>query len=210
MNSVTHLSDTFLESRISFGEDLLLNSASLRHHDCIYRDEVIPQLASYNEQVAAARSLISSARWRALEVFRLADKVLAEQSLAGVRRRNLSPVAEEEFQYLQNFLRQEGLFRDAKTLNLKDLGWSPAWRDPHPRCEAFQNSITTVDNMMQVLSLADLWEYGLVPSDLDDFYNEMMQQAGYITDVTDALLAKHDGDWRAMLRDDSLAGQPLC
>jgi hypothetical protein len=60
------------------------------------------------------------------------------------------------------------------------------------------------------LSLRELWEYGLVPPDIDDFYLKSMQDVGYFSDVSEALLAKHDGDWRAVLRDESLVGRPLC
>jgi hypothetical protein len=140
----------------------------------------------------------------------MVDLMLTADAFTTTRSRKLSPDAKNELEYLRGMLEHANLGLNAKTLNLKDLGWSSAWRDPHSGCIAFRNSIEAVDSLSRVLPLQELWEYGLVPSDLDEFYIEMMQQAGYLTDVSEALLAEHDGDWRAVLRDDSLAGRPLC
>jgi hypothetical protein len=206
MKSVT----AFAESGIAFAEDLLRWSTAQRHQDRIFLEEVVPALPTYNEQVRTAQSLACFAQRRGHRVFLLVDVMLTADTFATARNKKLSPDAKNELEYLRDMLEHGNLGLNAKTLNLKDLGWSSAWRDPHPGCIAFRNSIEAVDSLSRVLPLQELWEYGLVPSDLDEFYIEMMQQAGYLTDVSEALLAEHDGDWRAVLRDESLVGRPLC
>ena len=74
----------------------------------------------------------------------------------------------------------------------------------------FRNSIAEVEALDEPFSIFGLLEYGVVPSDLDDYNQQLMRDAGLITDESDALLEEHDGDWRAMHRDDSLAGNHLC
>ena len=74
----------------------------------------------------------------------------------------------------------------------------------------FRNSIAEVEALDEPLSIFGLLEYGVVPSDLDDCNQQLMRDAGLITDESDALLEEHDGDWRAMHRDDRRAGSHLC
>ena len=201
---------TFAESHVAIAEDLLMRSIALRHQDRILLEEVVPTLPTYDDQVEKARSLVCLARRRAHYVFITADAMLNVDMFTAGSSRKLSPDARNELECLRCTLDQGPLRLTPRTLNLKDLGWSSAWRDPHPGCIAFRNSIEAVDNLTQVLSLRELWEYGLVPPDIDDFYLKSMQDVGYFSDVSEALLAKHDGDWRAVLRDESLVGRPLC
>jgi hypothetical protein len=202
--------NSFVDSHIAFAEVILAQSASMRHQDRVFREEVVPALSTYDEQVEVARSLTCLAQRRGYRFFSTVDVMLSAATFAGPGSRKLSPEAASELEHLRHMLQHASLRFDGKDFNLKDIGWSSAWRDPHPNCIAFRNSIQAIENLTRTLSISELWEYGLVPSDLEEFDMEIMKQANYWTDVTDALLAKHGGDWRAMLRDDSIVGQPLC
>jgi hypothetical protein len=210
MNFLEGAAASLVESNRVFCEDLLAKSIAMRHQESQYIEEVVPTLRTYDEQVGAARTLVYLAHCRSRHTLLAVDAAMTLCALATTPCGELSPAAAQELAHLRQALGPKCRPIDNDWLTLKDLGWTTRWRDPRPGCEIFRNSIAEVEALDDPLSISGLLEYGLVPTDLDDFNQRLMRDAGLITEESDALLADYDGDWRAMLGDDHLAGSPLC
>jgi hypothetical protein len=199
-----------VETNRCFCEVLLAQSATTRHQDQLYLENVVPTLRTYDAQVGVAKTLMLFAKRRSRNTLLAVDAALCMCAHSDTPCGDLAPAALEEVAYLRRLCGPGCPPVDEKSFSLKDLGWTLRWRDPRPECMAFLNSITEVEELDEPLSIFGLLEYGLVPCDLNEFNRTLMREAGLITDVTDALLEDYDGDWRAMLRDNSLAGSNLC
>lgn len=181
------------ESRRAFGESLLSQSHSLRHEERRYLATTIPKLRSYRSQVLAATRFTLESRSRMRLIYSLFE-ASAQPDDAFVA---MCDKATDELNFLREVLEPVG----PEELNLKDLGWTPAWRDPTPDCLAFRNSITEVQLLGETLGVQGLLEYGLVPSDLSESYQEDMRAWGLLTPHSDQVLTAHGGDWRRVVRD---------
>jgi hypothetical protein len=210
MNVIEGPSAALVETNRCFGEALLAQSAAARHQDRRYLEDVVPMLRTYEEQVGAAKTLLYCSRRRSRNTLLAVDAALCVCALSDTPCGELSPAAADELAYLRHLCGPACLPVDEDSFTLKDLGWNLRWRDPVPECVAFRNSIAEVEEHDEPLSIVGLLEYGLVPSDLDDFNQQLMRDAGLITAASDALLEEYDGDWRAMHRDDRLVGSHLC
>jgi hypothetical protein len=210
MNVIHGPAATLVESHRCFCEVLLAQSAATRHQDRLYLEDVVPTLRTYDEQVGAAKTLTLFASRRSKNTLLAVDAALCVCALSETPCGELSPASLDELAHLRQAFGPEAPPIDEESFTLRDLGWTPQWRDPSPNCVVFQNSVYVVEEADDPLSIFELLEYGLVPSDLDEFNQGLMRDAGLITEESDALLAEYNGDWRAMLRDDSLAGSHLC
>jgi len=210
MNLIEGPTAALVENNRCFCEVLLAQSAAARHQDLLYLEEIVPTLRTYDEQVGAAKMLLYCSRRRSRNTLLAVDAALFLCASTASPCGELSPAAGEELAYLRRLCGPGCPPVDEDSFTLKDLGWNLRWRDPEPDCVVFRNSITEVEELDDPLSIFGLLEYGLVPSDLDDFNQQLMRDAGLITEGSDALLEEYDGDWRAMHRNDSLAGSPLC
>lgn len=210
MNVIEGPAATLVESSRCFCEVLLAQSAATRHQDRLYLQEVVPTLRTYDKQVGTAKTLILFANRRSRNTLLAVDAALCVCALSETPCGELSPAAMEELAHLGQAFGPEAPPIDEDSFTLRDLGWTQQWRDPSPNCVVFKNSVYVVEEADDPLSIFELLEFGLVPCDLDEFNQGLMRDAGLITEESDALLAEYNGDWRAMLRDDRLAGSHLC
>jgi hypothetical protein len=203
-------SPSLVESQRYFCEDLLAKSRSMRHRDSAFILEIVPTLTTYEEQVGSVTTLLVCAHSRSRHIFLAVHAAITVSiySVSVTSDWDLNPAAEEELQYLKHFLgpRCPPIDDDFDYFfSLKDLGWTLEWEDPNPDCTIFQNSLAEVEFLREPLSVGRLLEYGLVPSDLGEDYEDRMRTAGLLNDESDALLAKHNGNWRALVRSESLS-----
>lgn len=210
MNLIIGPTASLAHTNRCFCEVLLAQSAAIRHQERLYLAEVVPTLRTYEEQVGTAKAVMYCAASRSRNTLLAVDAALYSCALSEAPCGELPPAAADELAHLRQAFGPESAPIGKEDFTLKDLGWTPQWRDPSPNCVVFQNSVYVVEEADEPLSIVELLEFGLVPSDLADFEQGLMRDAGLITAESDALLAKYDGDWRAMLRDDRLAGNPLC
>jgi len=210
MNLIIGPTASLVNTNRCFCEVLLAQSAAIRHQERLYLAEVVPTLRTYEEQVGTAKAVMYCAASRSRNTLLAVDAALYSCVLSEAPFGELFPAAADELAYLRQAFGPEAPPIDEDSFTLRDLGWTPQWRDPSPNCVVFQNSVYVVEEADDPLSIFELLEYGLVPSDLDEFNQGLMRDAGLITEESDALLAEYNGDWRAMHRDDSLAGSHLC